>query len=398
MHQLKLTLVILLWISLISNGTSQNLVPNPSFEQYDTCPYSMGRINDAVPWAQPLPFSTTDYFNTCTSDYTLIHFFNNIVARTGHAYAGMSPYDNSTWREYIEVKMNDSLMPNKQYCVSYFIRLLYISTFAIDRLGMLLTDTMVTKIDVHSPILFTPQVESPEWVFYQDTNNWERVQGSFTANGSEKWLTIGNFHLDNDTHTVIAGNHGSYFAYYLIDDVAVYPCDAPVYTANAGGNKEICKNQSITLGTVYNSEYLYWWYNQNKILIDSTAQITVTPAQTTTYYLKVKDFKFDESWDSVTVTVNEFCNNMVYIPNIFSPNKDGANDVFRVRGPEIDSAHLQVYNRWGNMVFESKDVYEGWDGTFKGKDCEAGVYYYWAEVTFKNGEKVVKKGDVSLVK
>ncbi|MEI6124685.1 MAG: gliding motility-associated C-terminal domain-containing protein [Bacteroidota bacterium] len=374
-------------------------MPNPSFEQYDTCPISMGCIGNAIPWTQPLIVSTSDYYNTCSSDLSLVLTLNEIKPRTGNAYAGIQVYDNSGWQEYIEIELKDSLIPNKQYCVSFYARLFNQSKYAIDRLGALLTDTMVTKNNVHNPIIFTPQVESPEWFFYNDTNNWERIQGSFIAIGSEKWLTIGNFLNGIATNKIIETNNNyNSFSAYMYDDVSIYECDATVYTANAGGNKEICKNQSITLGTVYNSEYLYWWYDQNKILIDSTAQITVTPAQTTTYYLKVKDFKFDESWDSVTVTVNENCNNTVFIPNIFSPNKDGQNDVFRVRGPEIDSAHLQVYNRWGNLVFESKDINQGWDGTYKGQDCEAGVYAFWATINFTNGQTIVKSGNITLIR
>ena len=93
-------------------------------------------------------------------------------------------------------------------------------------------------------------------------------------------------------------------------------------------------------------------------------------------------------------TVKQIC----YIPNIFSPNGDGWNDVFRVRGEQIVSLHLQVYNRWGNMVFESREVNYGWDGMFQGKECEVGVYAWWVEVVFKNGEHEMRKGSVSLVR
>ncbi len=59
---------------------------------------------------------------------------------------------------------------------------------------------------------------------------------------------------------------------------------------------------------------------------------------------------------------------------------------------------LSPLHRWGNLVFESKDINEGWDGTQNGKKCETGVYVYRAEVTFKNGETIVKRGDVTLVR
>ncbi len=87
-----------------------------------------------------------------------------------------------------------------------------------------------------------------------------------------------------------------------------------------------------------------------------------------------------------------------YIPNIFSPNGDGQNDVFRLRSEQIASVHLQVYDRWGNKVFETNDMNDGWDGMYQGKKCEVGVYAWWAEILFKNGVREVKKGNVTLVR
>jgi gliding motility-associated-like protein len=89
---------------------------------------------------------------------------------------------------------------------------------------------------------------------------------------------------------------------------------------------------------------------------------------------------------------------VIYIPNIFSPNNDNQNDVFYVRGEGIASLHLLIYNRWGNKVFESNDITQGWDGTQHGQKCESGVYIYRAEITFTNGETITKRGDITLVR
>jgi hypothetical protein len=92
-------------------------------------------------------------------------------------------------------------------------------------------------------------------------------------------------------------------SYYLIDDVAVYPYDVPIYEADAGIDTCVRPGNSITIGTPRRNEYLYWWYDMQGNLLDSTARITVSPTQTTSYILVQKDFKFDETRDSVTVTV-----------------------------------------------------------------------------------------------
>jgi gliding motility-associated-like protein len=89
---------------------------------------------------------------------------------------------------------------------------------------------------------------------------------------------------------------------------------------------------------------------------------------------------------------------MIYIPNIFSPNNDGNNDILYVRGENVKELTFSIYNRWGEKVFESHDINKGWDGTQNGKKCEAGVYVYRAEITFKDGKTIMKRGDVTLVR
>jgi gliding motility-associated-like protein len=87
-----------------------------------------------------------------------------------------------------------------------------------------------------------------------------------------------------------------------------------------------------------------------------------------------------------------------YIPNIFSPNNDGNNDILFVHGENIKELTFSIYNRWGNKMFESNDIKVGWNGKYKGNDCETGVYVYMANITYSNGETFFKKGNVTLVR
>jgi gliding motility-associated-like protein len=91
-------------------------------------------------------------------------------------------------------------------------------------------------------------------------------------------------------------------------------------------------------------------------------------------------------------------NNIIFIPNIFSPNNDGANDIFRLQGKNISQLDIKVYDRWGNIVFETQDKNEAWTGHYNSKDCPEGVYYYLANITFTNGETTMKKGNVTLIR
>jgi gliding motility-associated-like protein len=88
----------------------------------------------------------------------------------------------------------------------------------------------------------------------------------------------------------------------------------------------------------------------------------------------------------------------VDVPNAFTPNGDGANDVLYVRGVGVEELEFKVYNRWGQLVFETTDIRQGWDGTFKGKEQEMESYGYTLMVTFIDGSKIKKQGNITLLR
>ena len=88
----------------------------------------------------------------------------------------------------------------------------------------------------------------------------------------------------------------------------------------------------------------------------------------------------------------------IYIPNAFSPNGDGLNDVLRVYGYTIQNLRFIVFNQWGEKIFESFNQSTGWDGRHKGKEQPSGVYMYVAEIVLRDGTKQVKKGSINLVR
>jgi gliding motility-associated-like protein len=89
----------------------------------------------------------------------------------------------------------------------------------------------------------------------------------------------------------------------------------------------------------------------------------------------------------------------LYAPNAFSPDSDGINDFFKISGQGILDFQIEIYNRWGQMVYKSDDLSKGWNGTFKGKNLPTGSYVYKIK-TIKNGngEELVKTGTVALVR
>lgn len=88
----------------------------------------------------------------------------------------------------------------------------------------------------------------------------------------------------------------------------------------------------------------------------------------------------------------------IYIPNAFSPNGDGLNDVLLVYGYTIKTMKFVVFNQWGEKIFESNNQATGWNGTYKNKTQPSGVYMYVCQITLRDGSTMVKKGSVNLVR
>ena len=95
---------------------------------------------------------------------------------------------------------------------------------------------------------------------------------------------------------------------------------------------------------------------------------------------------------------NNNCNYHVFLPNIFSPNGDSHNDIFKVRGEGIKALSFVIYSRWGEKVFETNDPDIGWNGDYKGEKMNAGVFVYYLKATMINNELIEKQGNVTLVR
>ena len=121
-----------------------------------------------------------------------------------------------------------------------------------------------------------------------------------------------------------------------------------------------------------------------------------TPSQSGWYYVTATNSNGCTSIDSVYIEVDPTSN--IYVPNIFSPNEDGQNDIYKVRGKGIDLFYLAIYNRWGQMVFESEDINRGWDGTKDGKLLNQGVFVYKLNITMKDGDIIQQTGNITLVR
>lgn len=109
---------------------------------------------------------------------------------------------------------------------------------------------------------------------------------------------------------------------------------------------------------------------------------------------ELKSFRTpDYNFISAEVALAAYASEL-FIPNVFSPNEDGRNDVFKPRGTEPFEYELRIYDRWGNLVFSSTDIDTGWDGTFNGKPMNSAVFVYY----ILSGGSVIDKGNVTLLR
>lgn len=207
-------------------SSAQNLVPNPSFEQYDTCPNFYGQLNRAIPWFNPTTASP-DYFNTCTPmvPATGLGIQNPV---SGNAYAGFFAYYDfpSDYREYLEIQLQNSLLPSIKYYITFYVSLADSVVYGTDAIQAFFSPSSITSGNPYN-ILAAYQFANTAGNYITDKNNWIQIKGSFIASGGEIFLVIGNFKNNVNTNKVYVGGgsanlaQDSAGAYYYIDDVCV---------------------------------------------------------------------------------------------------------------------------------------------------------------------------------
>lgn len=165
-------------------------------------------------------------------------------------------------------------------------------------------------------------------------------------------------------------------------------------TAVALSSVTISQGQSTNLTALGGGTYQ--WNPATGLSCTTCPNPVATPTVTTNYCVLVMDGNGCTDSACLTITLGDSCG-AIYIPNAFSPNNDMENDFECVMGTCIESMHLVIYNRWGEMVFESSSQKICWDGMYSGKFLDTAVFNYYLEATFTNGEKIRKKGNISLI-
>ncbi len=141
----------------------------------------------------------------------------------------------------------------------------------------------------------------------------------------------------------------------------------------------------------------YQWNPITDIDCIDCPNVAVSPRDSTMYTVNVEDATGCEAEAAIMVNVIP-PTNFIELPSAFSPNGDGVNDVFKVQSLGVETFNLQVFNRWGQVVFASEDPLAEWDGTDNNKSLELETYVYQIAVVYFNGDKEQKSGNISLLR
>ena len=164
------------------------------------------------------------------------------------------------------------------------------------------------------------------------------------------------------------------------------------------------KDQTFEVGLNVNGigNYSYQWFPPEGLSCEDCPNPEVTPESDTEYQVVVTDNNTGCTYDQTIglKLISECSEEIIAMPNIFSPNDDGQNDELKMSTALVTQIErYQIFDRWGGLVFETNDLSQGWDGTHLGKRLQQGVYIYLIEARCElDGSTFKKSGDVTLIK
>lgn len=187
---------------------------------------------------------------------------------------------------------------------------------------------------------------------------------------------------------------GEYWVEIAIDNCSLkdsFTINSKQLFLDLGDDKVLCKGESAQISTKINDAIYQWSSGEN------TASIIVK--EKGQYSVIVQKNGCTEK-DDIMVDIIQ-CDNCVAIPNAFTPNNDNKNDRFLpIFNCPVQRYELMIVNRYGQVIFKSQNVLEGWDGQFNGQNLDLGVYYFLINVTYNypNAKNQIYKGDITLIR
>jgi len=190
------------------------------------------------------------------------------------------------------------------------------------------------------------------------------------------------------TYTIVGTTNG------CADTVDLYVNPA-LRPDTIGTGQSILEGQSVQLEVKGGTK---WYWSPSTGLNNDTIQDPIaSPTVTTVYTVLIKNSTGCSVIDTITVDVGSYCN--IFVPNVFAPSDpNNHNTILYVRSECLTSIDFTIFDRWGLKVFESYNLSDGWDGTYKGSPLNPGTFVYYATGKTADGKTLTKKGNVTLVR
>ena len=339
MHVVKRVPKYALFLALVgvyTTGVSQ--IKNGSFEVCTAYPSQTGQIDLASGWSNAGSSSASpDYFHyagNMAGDIPVTPV-GTVDAFQGSGIAGISAtgIPGSNYREYLCNHLVDATIVGDEYRLTLQVSNGTwaegsLSGLKTSHLGIYLSEAAPGQVN-NDPLNVSPHAVLDTVVFSRD---WVKLSFHFTASGPYRFLTFGVFGDDLGKTIEVEDGDSPQLAYYFVDDVSLVSLSAPEQNIEYSHNDRFEEHQSPS-------------------------------------------------------TEGELGDLTFYIPNAFTPNQDGDNDVFVPVLPHVRDYHLQIFSRWGEIVFDSDNPTSGWDGcTPKGETAQPGMYIWQIAYLEKVGE------------
>ncbi|MFT4602667.1 MAG: gliding motility-associated-like protein [Arenicella sp.] len=352
---------------LAFNGMSQNLVPNPSFEDNGNCFNNFPHMDCAPFWEDHL----TVGMNTPDICYNGAVFFppSSIPAFDGNHYLG---FDCQAWgfSEFGQVKMSTPMIAGVTYCVSFYASSCDQNVVIPPSVGIRFSENEETEnpfdlglqADVQGAVPFDPAI-------------WTQITGTYTANGGEEFLQVGGFQNN------LQGNF-TYMYVDLIEVSSLAPINLPETSELCLGDVQILSGSDIataylwstgeTSQTIEIAEAGAYWLEEIRgaCTLSSTIVITEVDCGQSTP-TTVDNGQNEPSEELVTQGMS-----VLFVPNAFTPDGDSHNNDFKAIGESIEQFQMTIYNKWGEIIFTANDINQAWDGNNAVGPAQSDVYAY----------------------
>ena len=348
---LKISFLLIVFVNY--SLEAQNLVLNSDFEAYTSCPDAGGQVSFAVPW---IGAGSVEYNNSCANTVSPNYGVPGYSARyqyahSGEGYAALLCFYNGG-REYLHSKLSDTMILGKSYHLSFYVNLANFSKYSLSNLALSLTDTTIINPN-EEVISLSPNVYLFGKPLIKDTLSWQKIEGLYLSNGTESFITIGNFYDDNNTILEIVNPTGVNAAYYFIDDVSVEEINQPFWQYH---DTTVYYGDSVLIGPALTGLDIDW-YTDNLDFISNAPGIYVTPPTSRDYIAK-ETFNGVETEHVVHVTViggagldeNELQNVRVF------PNPSQSEVFVKLTDADFSTLSLKVTDANGKIVYSNPSL------------------------------------------